>query len=165
MARWFDLDPVDEAFFETAAQRFVYPMRLRTDPDEVWAGLTAARPLSWVTLLDVEYTSAQPYGVGTERTVTVGPGLLRMREHFFEWDDAARRHSFYVEQASLPLFRAFAESYEVEQAPGGCLFTWRFALDPKPGFGVGARAARPVNRMLFGSFVRNTRTRFGAAEE
>src|SRR5699024_1855512 len=108
MPKWFDLDPVDDTFFETAGHRFVYPMRLRAGPEEVWAGLTAPRPLQWVSLLDAEFTSAQPYGEGTTRRVTVGPGLLRMREHFFVWKDAERRHAFYAEQATVPLFRAFA---------------------------------------------------------
>lgn len=45
MTKWFDLAPVDEAFFENAEHRFVYPMRLRAAPDEVWAGLTMPRPL------------------------------------------------------------------------------------------------------------------------
>lgn len=163
MPKWFDLDPVDDTFFETAGHRFVYPMRLRAGPEEVWAGLTAPRPLQWVSLLDAEFTSAQPYGVGTTRRVTVGPGLLRMREHFFVWKDAERRHAFYAEQATVPLFRAFAEDYRVTPAPGGCLFTWTFAFDARRGLGPALRAGGPVNTALFRSFVRNTRRRFGAA--
>ncbi len=163
MAKWFDLDPVDETFFDTAAHRFVYPMQLRAAPDEVWAGLTAPRPLHWVTQLDAEYTSGPPHGIGTTRRVTVGPGLLRMREHFFVWDDAAHRHAFYAEQTTVPLFRAFAEDYRISPAPGGCLFTWTFAFDARRGLGPALRAGGPVNKALFGAFIRNTRTHFGAA--
>lgn len=157
------MDPVDETYFESARYREVLRLRLRAPADEVWTGLTAERPLTWCRrLTDVHYTSPAPYGVGTTRTAVVGWGALKLHERFFVWDDDARHHSFLVESANLPLFRAFAEDYQVEPEGSGSLFTWTFAFDPRPGAGAVVAAGAPASRrLLFGSFGRDTLRHFG----
>ena len=164
MSRWYDLEPVGEEFFSTAAHRFSFPIHLRAAADDVWAELTGVDPLRWVTRLRAEYTTEQPFGPGTRRSVVVGDGLLRMREEFFHWDDAERRHAFYADQTTIPAFRSFAEDFHVVDAPHGSTLHWSFAYEARTGLGLVAWAGRPVAKLIFTDFVRDTRGYFGAAE-
>lgn len=132
MTRWFDLHPVDETFFGEAWHVSTYTARTHSDPDRTWAEIAGPDPLSWVRVLDCGYLSPEPHGIGARREASILKGLLRLREHFFEWDDSARRHSFYATAASLPLFSAFAEDYRVTPTDDGILFTWTVAFDPAP---------------------------------
>ncbi|MCZ4557621.1 SRPBCC family protein [Rhodococcus maanshanensis] len=159
---WFDLDPIDDSYLETADFVYTYDMDLRAGADEVWRGLTGAEPLSWCRLLDVHYTSVAPHSTATTRVAKVAGGFMQLREQFFVWDEEQRRHAFYVKQANVPLFRSFAEDYRVEPTPTGCRFVWTFAFTARRGFGVPVRLALPVNKALFASFARDTRKHFGA---
>lgn len=163
-AHRFTLDPVDLTFFHTAPSVSRQIMELAAGPDEVWAALTAKRPLSWCRMLThVRFEGEPPYGAGAARHVEVG-GVLRMRERFFHWDEAGRRHAFYAESANLPVFQAFAEDYLVEEIPGGSRFTWTFASAPRRGLGLALKLGAPVNNQLFASLASDTVTRFGALE-
>lgn len=86
---------------------------------------------------------------------------MEFREHFFRWDDADRRHSFYVAQCNLPLTRAFAEDYHVVPTDDGCRFTWTFAFDENTRYRKVLRAGMPGIRLLLTSFARDTERRFG----
>src|ERR1700685_1776121 len=103
---WFNCQPVEETFFETA------PMRLRAKFDvplpaaRVWEELTSEDALFWCRILqDVSWTSPRPFGVGTTREVKALWGANLLREHYFRWEEG-RRHSFYVLESSAPLFRS-----------------------------------------------------------
>ncbi|WP_207925992.1 SRPBCC family protein [Actinocrispum wychmicini] len=161
MSLRFPLQGVDETYFDTAPQRFTYRIDVAADAGTVWNGLTVARPLSWCRMLtDVRYLGDPPFGEGVARLVEVGK-VLRMREHFFRWDDEQRRHSFYVVQANMPLFASFAEDYQVTPTPTGSRLVWTFALTPRHGLGTALKLGAPLNKALFESFVRDTRRRFG----
>ena len=58
--------------------------------------------------IDVEWTTPEPHGVGTTRTVTTGGQTIE--EHFLSWDDGERL-SFRFDRCTLPV-QAFAEHYE-----------------------------------------------------
>ena len=157
---WFKCEPADEEFLDRA------PMVLRDAIDVprsaayVWADLTGDRALHWCRIInDVSWTSGKPYGVGTTRTVKSLAGTNVLHERFFRWEEG-RRHSFYVEEASVPLFRRFAEDYLVEPTSAdACRFTWTIASEPKRG----ARPGSPLNRMLLNTLFRDTRKHYGAA--
>ncbi|HEX4916862.1 MAG TPA: SRPBCC family protein, partial [Limnobacter sp.] len=151
MAIWFDLDKVtDESFFDNAPIRFAYSMHLDATADEVWAGLVADKPLAWCKALDGLYSSARPFGVGTTRNMGASFNLIQLRERFFIWDEAQRRHAFYVEQANAPTFKQFAEYYEVSPAAQGCIFVWKFAMVGRTGLGLPLRLISPLaKRALF----------------
>jgi hypothetical protein len=141
-ARWFTTSPVEEAFFDSA------PFRLRAEFDiprsatHVWADLTADSPL---------------FGVGTTRTARSIGAANVLKERFFRWEEG-RRQSFYVLEASVPLFRSFAEDYLVEPtSEASCRFTWTIAIDPRPA----ARVLNPANRLLLGTLFRDTRKHYG----
>jgi hypothetical protein len=155
---WFNCQPVEETFFETA------PMRLRAKFDvplpaaRVWEELTSEDALFWCRILqDVSWTSPRPFGVGTTREVKALWGANLLREHYFRWEEG-RRHSFYVLESSAPLFRSLAEDYLVEPtAETACRFTWTIAVQPKPL----AQPGTPVNRALLKTLFTDTARHYG----
>lgn len=164
MPSWFNLTPAqDERVFETARHVYRYEMHLPASADEVWAGLVADRPLAWCRALNGRYTSGRPFGVGTTREVGVMANTLKLRERFFIWDEARRRHAFYVEQTNLPLFSLFAEDYEVTPTAQGCRFIWRFAMEGKKGLGPMFAMTQPMNKwLLLDGLIRDTERHFKA---
>lgn len=161
MTSWTTLTPVDLDYFDTARHRFTYDIDVPgASPDQVWADVAAPQPLPWVRALRGRYTTPEPHGVGALREVSVLRHALTLREHFFLWDDADHRHSFYATEASVPLFRSFAEDYRVIEQGSGSRFTWRFAFDAARGFGPVVAAGIPLNHLLFRSIVADTRRYF-----
>ncbi|WP_278313284.1 SRPBCC family protein [Lolliginicoccus levis] len=158
---WFPMERVaDLSYFDTAAHTLRYDLDLTVEADRIWSGLVADRPLAWCQMLSGGYTSSRPFGVGTTRTVTVGK-VLTLREQFFSWDSDTRRHAFFVEASSLPVFRSFAESYAVTPTPDGCRFTWQFAFEPRNGMRLPLAVAQPLTRrILFDGFIRDTTRHF-----
>ena len=162
MAFWFNLKkPQDDSVFETATYHYSYVMSLPVSADEVWAGLVADKPLAWCKMLDGQYTSSRPFAVGTTRAVGAAFNALKLRERFFIWDDAQRRHAFYVEQMNVPFFAMFAEDYQVKPTAEGCEFTWRFAFEPRKGFKLILDLVELPNKLvLFDGFKRDTEKHF-----
>lgn len=155
----FDLQPVDESFFDTARGRYVGVIDAAVPAAQVWADLTRDDTLLWCRATSrVTWTSPRPFGVGTTRTVRLPLGLLAVDERYFRWEEG-RRKSFCVERASLPLFRRFAEDYVIEEtSPTTSRLTWTIAAEPYPATRPGA----PVNALLFRSLFKDTQKHFGA---
>lgn len=160
MARpWFTLEQCGDDFLASAPQHEVGVFEIAQPARRVWEALTSEDTLNWCRALSsVTWTSPRPFGEGTTRTVRTPLGALVLKEVYFRWDEG-RRKSFYVRQATLPLFRRFAEDYLVEDtSPTSCRFTWTVASEPtplgRPGSGLGAR----ITRSLFA----DTRRHFGA---
>ena len=150
MARWHDLEPVDEAFFRTAPHVYSFVQELPVTPERVWESLVSDHSVAdWTPLLhSIEWTSPRPLGVGSTRTVVLPGKALTIHEYFFLWEEG-RRFSFYGVDASLPLFSRFAEDYVVEPSGTGTRFTWTFALD---GTGMSRpllSVLSPANRLNF----------------
>jgi hypothetical protein len=154
----FKLQPVDETFFDSAPKRFVETFEIPRPASAVWAELVEDRALSFCrSLRGAKWTSPRPFGVGTTRTMPALYGLLVIEERYFRWEEG-RRQSFYVERASMPLFRRFGEDYLVEEtSPTSCRFTWTIAMDPKRAAGPGG-----VNAKLTKDIFHDTRRHFGA---
>lgn len=147
---WYDLEPVDETFFDTATHVHRSPVELPVPPQRVWESLTSDRALAdWgLGLARLEWTSPRPFGVGTTREVVLPLHAMAVKERFFRWDEG-RRKSFYGVAANRPLLRSFAEDYLVEETPRGCRFTWTIAVEPKPRTRLLLRAADPLNALLY----------------
>lgn len=154
----FTLQPCDVSFFETAPQKHRYTLDLPAAPEKVWFDLTNDEPLHWCRLLSGgKYTSKRPYGIGTTRVMTCGK-LLRLKEKFIRWDEGSG-HSFMVTSANLPLFRRFAEDYQIERTSRGSKLHWTFAYEPIPQVRP-AIAMRLPNEALFRTFVSDTKRHF-----
>ncbi len=150
MTRWYPLEPADDDFIASAPHIFRYQKRFAASPEQVWASLTSDDSLSaWgSTLRELTWTSPRPFGVGTTREVAplAGP---RVRERYYRWDEG-RSHAFYVYEATMPLFRRFAEDYIVEPDGDGTMFTWVMAMEPKAAMALPFKAIAPVMKAAFG---------------
>lgn len=157
----FQLEPVDGSFLQSAQHRFVYPIDVPAHPDQVWEALTGRHPLEWCRMITrAAYTSERPFGVGATRESEVAWGAMKFRERFFAWDDAERRHAFFVEQCNVPLTRAFAEEYDVTPTDTGCRLTWTFAFEENPRYRLALKAGLPGIRRLLDSLASDTRNSF-----
>jgi hypothetical protein len=120
----------DVTFFESAPWRFVNTVDLDNEPASVFRIFEDAA--SWPKWFDgirrVEWTSPQPFGVGTTRTVTLT--TLAADERFIVW----------------------AEDYRLEPIVGGkTRFTHTVAIDP----GILLRFAAPFARPSFAGMFAN----------
>jgi hypothetical protein len=156
---WFKLRPCDEDFLRAAPRHHAAVFDIPQAAGRVWAELTSDQTLSWCSALaDVAWTSKRPFGEGTTRTVRMPMGVLALKEVYFRWEEG-RRKSFYVSDATLPLFRRFAEDYFVEEtSPSSCRFTWTVASEAPRA----ARPGDPINALITRSLFRDTRRHFGA---
>ncbi|WP_407665573.1 SRPBCC family protein [Mycolicibacterium vinylchloridicum] len=84
----------------------------------------------WLTAITkVVWTSADPKGLGTTRTVEIGRGFVA-NEEFICWE-TNRRMAFRFTDCSRPVFRVFAEDYRIESIDQGCRLTWSVLVRPR----------------------------------
>jgi hypothetical protein len=155
----FSAQPVDATFFDTAPFILRETFAISRPAQQVWDDLVMDGTLSWCRIINsVTWTSPRPFGVGTTRRVRALGGLNVIEEFYFRWEEGTRK-SFYVERASAPLFKQFAEDYIVEPTgDSACRFTWTIAADPKmPG-----AMADPLNGKLLGTLFKDTRKHYSA---
>ncbi len=96
--------------------------------------------------IDVEWTSPQPFGVGTTRTITANGQTIE--EYFTAWEQG-RLLSFRFERATLPL-AAFAEEYLlVPKASDVCELRWSY------GFAWGGPLASIAAPIFKAGFTKN----------
>ncbi|MUL84198.1 MULTISPECIES: SRPBCC family protein [unclassified Mycolicibacterium] len=148
----FTLESADADFFTTAPHIFAYQKRFAAPPERVWESLVSDESLAaWgPSVKAVNWLSPRPFGVGTSREVTLAPGVVRVHETFFRWEEG-HRYSFSVDHASIPSLRRFAEDYLVEPVGDGqTQFTWIVAIEPKPAFAWAFKGLAPVVKAAFG---------------
>jgi len=160
VGKWFDTAACDEDFLKSAPFRYSYPIDLTVPAEQVWDGLCADRPLSWVRGLDIHWTSPRPFGVASTRVAKVALGALCIQERYFIWEEG-QRNAFYAVRTNLPVFARFAEDYLVEPTPTGCLFTWTFAFEPLKPLTPAVRISSRANEALFAAMANDTRRQFG----
>jgi hypothetical protein len=84
-------------------------------------------------------------------------GANMLREHYFLWEEG-RRHCFYVEETTGPLFKSLAEDYDVEpRGEDACRFTWTIAAE----LSALGRAGGPVNRAILKTLFTDTARHYG----
>ena len=154
MTRWYPLESADAGLLASAPHIFRYQKRFAAPPERVWESLASDASLAaWgPTVKELDWLSPRPFGVGTTREVVLAPGVARVRERYFRWDDG-RGYSFAVYEANVPIFKRFAEDYAVE--PDGSdnqatLFTWTVAIEPKRAFALPFKGLSPVVKAGFG---------------
>lgn len=112
---------VGEEFLAAAKQqpgaRHVFPFPASI----VWASLLdGAAWTQWLPITKVTWTSPQPFGEGTTRTVEIGKETVE--ETFFAWEDG-RRMAFRFEASTLPISAA-VEDYTLINHEKGCELLW-----------------------------------------
>ncbi|MGE2689913.1 SRPBCC family protein [Mycolicibacterium pulveris] len=145
-------------FIESAPYRFVSTVDLAITPEQVFDVLADADSWPhWASVITkVTWTSPEPRGVGTTRTVHMRGGIVG-DEEFLAWQPYSHM-AFRFNQASTGSIAAFAEDYRVVKTPRGCHLTWVMAMKPN---GVAARIGmtlgRPVMGWMFQKFLYNLR--------
>lgn len=146
----FTCRKVELDFIKDASYRFENEVELDASPDAVFDIFADGE--SWPRWFDgikrVVWTSPEPKGVGTTRTVTLT--TMTVYEHFLAWD-RGRRFAFRFEGSSLPLCRAGIEDYRLEEvAPGRTRFFYGVYLEPS----LVVRLAGPLARAQFRGMFR-----------
>jgi carbon monoxide dehydrogenase subunit G len=145
-------------FIDAAPLRFVSTVDLAIRPEQVWEVLDDAESWpQWATVITkVTWTSPQPHGVGTTRTVNMRGGIVG-DEEFVAWEPHSHM-AFRFNQASSRI-GAFAEDYRVVATASGCQLTWVMAMKPH---GMVSRLVmsigRPVMARMFQEFLHNLRS-------
>jgi carbon monoxide dehydrogenase subunit G len=131
------LEPVDLSFFERAPLLIESNAYVAAPRDRVFA-LISGDPAGWGQWFpgftdDGRWETPPPYGVGSVRTVRAF--RVRYRETILAWDEGAR-WAFRIDEASSPLFKAFAEDYRVTDDGAGTRLSWTVAIRPSPALRV-----------------------------
>jgi hypothetical protein len=161
MTRWFEMESADAELFTAAPYVFRYTMCYDAPPEQVWESLVSdASQSAWGPgVTDVTWLSPRPFGVGTTREVALAPGLTRVRERFFRWDEG-RGCSFYVYQANAPVLWRFAEDYVLTPDGDGTRYSWTVAVEPKAVLALPFKAVVPVLKAAFGRMAADGRRYF-----
>ncbi len=130
MAKMFPCECVNVSFTETAPYRFTNSVDLAITPEQLFEVLADAESWPhWASVItNVTWTSPEPRGVGTTRTVDMRGGIVG-DEEYLVWEPFTRM-AFRFNECSTRAVAAFAENYRVEVIPGGCRMTWTLAQKP-----------------------------------
>jgi carbon monoxide dehydrogenase subunit G len=145
-------------FIDSAPFRFVSTVDLAITPEQLFEVLADAESWPhWATVITkVEWTSPEPRGIGTTRTVTMRGGIVG-DEEFLAWEPFTHM-AFRFNEASSGTIAAFAEDYRVVQTDGGCHLTWVMAMKPKGTVAkLGMSLGGPVMSRMFQKFLYNLR--------
>jgi hypothetical protein len=158
MAKTHPCERVGLDFIDDAPFRFVSTVTLAISSEQLFAVLGDAECWPhWATVITkVVWTSPEPRGVGTTRTVTMRGGIVG-HEEFIAWEPFSHM-AFRFNESTSGAISAFAEDYRVVQTPGGCHLTWVMAIKPKGVAGrLGMTLGRPLMAWLFQRFLHNLR--------
>ena len=158
MARTYECERVELDFIDRAPFRFVSTVDLAITPEQLFEVL--ADETSWphwaTVITKVEWTSPEPRGVGTTRTVTMR-GHITGDEEFLAWEPFTHM-AFRFNTSTSNAISAFAEDYRVVETPEGCHLTWVMALQPSGLSGrLGMTLGQPVMAWMFQRFLHNLR--------
>ena len=145
-------------FIDSAPFRFVSTVDLAITPEQLFEVLGDAESWPhWATAITkVTWTSPEPRGVGTTRTVHMRGGIVG-DEEFLAWEPFTHM-AFRFNDASSGSIAAFAEDYRVVPTAGGCHLTWVMAMKPKGVAGrIGMTLGRPLMGRTFQKFLYNLR--------
>jgi uncharacterized protein YndB with AHSA1/START domain len=146
----FRCRPVGLDFIDQAPWHFENVVELDASPSRVFDLFADGEswPQWFPGIKRVVWTTPDPKGVGTTRTVTLTTATVY--EYFLVWN-RGHRFTFRFEGASQPLFRAGIEDYRLDDLGGGrTRFTYAVHLDPT----LPVRLLSPLTRRMFtGTFA------------
>jgi Polyketide cyclase / dehydrase and lipid transport len=157
MAKMFPCERVSVSFTQTAPYRFTNSVDLAITPEQLFEVLADAESWPrWASVItNVTWTSPEPRGVGTTRTVDMRAGIVGDEEYLI-WEPFTRM-AFRFNECSTRAVAAFAEDYRVEVIPGGCRMTWTLAQKPAGPAKLAMFVARPVLNLALRRFLTNLR--------
>jgi len=150
-------DRVGLDFLDTAANRFSNSVELAITPAQLFEVLADADawPRWAKAITHVEWTTPEPRGVGTMRTVSMLGGLVGAEE-FLAWEEHTLL-AFRFNDASEKRIKAFAERYDVVATDSGCRLTWTLALEVTGAARLTLAPSKPLLNAGFRWFLRNLR--------
>jgi carbon monoxide dehydrogenase subunit G len=158
MAKTYPCESVGLDFIDEAPFRFVSTVDIAINPEQLFEVLADAQSWPhWATVITkVVWTSPEPRGVGTTRTVSMRGNIVG-DEEFIAWEPFSRM-AFRFNQSTSNAISAFAEDYRVVQTADGCHLTWVMAIKPNGMAGrLGMIVGKPVMAWLFQRFLYNLR--------
>lgn len=140
--------PVDMTFFERAPYVYTAEEEVAVPAELLFDSLQSAEdwPCWAKPIQKVEWTSPQPFGIGTTRTVYMMAGMTGYEE-FIAWE-RGREMAFCFTHCSKPNVDSFAERYEI--TPLGdkrCRLRWTMAMKPKGLSNVFMPMVSPLMRL------------------
>jgi carbon monoxide dehydrogenase subunit G len=157
-AKTYPCEHVGIDFIDTAPFRFVSKVDLTITPEQLFEVLADAESWPhWATVITkVVWTSPEPRGVGTTRTVTMRGNIVG-DEEYIAWEPFSHM-AFRFNQSTSNAISAFAEDYRVVETAEGCHLTWVMAMKPSGLAGrLGMSMGQPVMGWLFQRFLHNLR--------
>ncbi len=169
----FPCERVELSFIDSDSVKARYLFRNSVDlaitPEQLFEVLADAEAWPrWAKVITkVTWTSPEPRGVGTTRTVDMRGGIVG-NEEFLSWEPFTRM-AFRFNECSTQAVAAFAEDYRVEVIPGGCRLTWTMAQKPAGPPRLAMFLVRPLLNLALRRFLTNLRrytdTRFATAQQ
>ncbi len=153
----YPCDRVGLDFIVSAVNRFSNSVELNITPEQLFEVLADASSWpKWAKVItNVEWTTPEPRGVGTMRTVTMMGGLLGAEE-FLAWEEHTM-FAFRFNEASEKRIKAFAERYDVVPTDNGCRLTWTLALEVTGAARFTLAPSKPLLNVGFKWFLKNLR--------
>jgi hypothetical protein len=153
----FPCERIDVRFTETAPYRFTNSVDLAITPQQLFEVLTDAESWpQWASVItNVTWTSPEPRGVGTTRTVDMRGGIVGDEEYLVR--EPFTRMAFRFNECSTKAVAAFAEDYRIEVIPGGCRLTWTLAQKPTGPAKLAMFVLRPLLNFGFRRFLSTLR--------
>ena len=154
----FPCERVDPSFTDDAPYLFRNSVDLAVTPEQLFEVLADAESWPrWASVITkVTWTSPEPYGVGTTRTVDMRGGIVG-NEEFIAWEPFTRM-AFRFNECSTRAVAAFAEDYRVEVIPGGCRLTWTMAQKPAGPARLAMVVVGPLLNLALRRFLKNLRS-------
>ncbi len=118
-----ELDEVDAGFIDSGPNRTVLTQPVDVSSRVLFDCLADGDAWKEWLGIDVEWTTPEPRGPGTTRTVSTNGQV--MEEYFFDWNDG-ESFSFRFDRATLPL-KAFGERYVCRStSPDSAELEWTY---------------------------------------
>jgi uncharacterized protein YndB with AHSA1/START domain len=161
MSEYFECTKVGLEFLDQSSNVFKAEEIVRATPQQVFDVLENAHAWTvWaMPITGVEWTSAQPFGVGTTRTVSMMGGMQGYEE-FIAWE-RGKRMAFTFVGCNKDVTDKFLEDYRVtDLGDGRCKVEWYMAMEIR-GFSRHLMwMTRPImrlaNRHMLGKFKQYT---------
>lgn len=154
MPKRYPCEHVGLDFIDSAPVRFVSTVDLAITPAQLFEVLADAESWPhWATAITkVTWTSPEPRGVGTTRTVDMRGGITG-DEEFLAWEPHLHM-AFRFNESTTNTISAFAEDYRVVPTADGCHLTWVMAMKPSgPAGRIGMTVGGPLMGWMFQRFL------------
>ncbi len=152
----YQLDDIDMDFFQTTKFRFPATVELECTPEQLFLVFEDAHAWTvWAGAIQkVEWTSPQPFDIGTTRTVFMAGGM-EVYEEFIALE-RGKHMAFKFTHSNKNSISAFGEDYIVTDLGNcRCKLQWIMAMKPKGASSVFMTLFKPLMGWYVQSLANN----------